>query len=148
VFALTATERFEGFPGEGLQFLEDLKQNNNREWFQAHKDIYAEQVLRPAQNFVVAFGERLQSVSERIEYGSQASGRGSIRRIYRDLRFAKDKTPYNTHVRLFFWEESRKKMENPGYYLRIDPSGGSLYAGTYRFPRPFLEAYRRIGRRW
>lgn len=135
-------DEFEGFPGEGLQFLEDLKQNNNREWFQAHKELYTKSVLGPAQDFVLALGEGLQGVSEGIAYGNQASGRGSILRIYRDLRFTKDKRPYNTHVRLFFWEGNRKKMENPGYYLQIEPSGGSVYAGLYRFPKPFLEAYR------
>jgi uncharacterized protein (TIGR02453 family) len=139
---MSETEGFRGFPGEGLQFLGDLKQNNNREWFQAHKGLYTEHVLGPAQDFVEAFGEALRSVSEGIAYGNQASGRGSILRIYRDLRFSKDKRPYNTYVRLFFWEGSRKKMENPGYYLVIEPSGGSVYAGMYRFPRPFLEAYR------
>jgi uncharacterized protein (TIGR02453 family) len=139
---MSETVQFEGFPGEGLQFLEDLKQNNNREWFQAHKALYTEYVLRPAQDFVVAFGEALQGISEGIAYGNQASGSGSILRIYRDLRFSKDKRPYNTHMRLFFWEGSRKKMENPGYYLRIDPSGGNVYAGMYRFPKPFLEVYR------
>jgi uncharacterized protein (TIGR02453 family) len=135
-------EGFKGFPEEGLQFLEDLKQNNNREWFQAHKGHYTESVLGPARDFVVALGEALQTVSEGIAYGTQASGTGSIMRIYRDLRFTKDKRPYNTHVGLFFWEGSRKRMENPGYYLNIQPGGGTLYAGMYRFPKPFLEAFR------
>jgi uncharacterized protein (TIGR02453 family) len=136
------TEGFRGFPEEGLQFLEDLKQNNNREWFQEHKAIYTEHVLRPAQDFVLALGEGLQSISDGISYGNQASGRGSIMRIYRDLRFTKDKRPYKTNVGLFFWEGDRKKMENPGYYLNIEASGGTLYAGLYRFPKPFLGAYR------
>jgi uncharacterized protein (TIGR02453 family) len=135
-------EGFHGFPEEGLQFLEDLKQNNNREWFQAHKELHTEYVLRPAQEFVVALGEGLQSVSDGIAYGNQANGTGSILRIYRDLRFTKDKTPYKTHVGLFFWEGRRKKMENPGYYLHIEPSGGTLYAGMYRFTKTFREAYR------
>jgi uncharacterized protein (TIGR02453 family) len=139
---MSETQEFTGFPAQGLQFLEDLKQNNNREWFQAHKGVYTNYVLRPAQNFVPALGERLQTVSDGIAYGNQASGRGSILRIYRDLRFTKDKRPYNTHVRLLFWEGSRKKMENPGFYLVIEPNGGTTYAGMYRFPKPFLEAYR------
>jgi uncharacterized protein (TIGR02453 family) len=142
VCATMKTKAFKGFPEEGLRFLEELKQNNNREWFQANKGLYREYVLGPAQDFVLALGEGLQSISEGIAYGNQASGQGSILRIYRDLRFTKDKRPYNTNMRLFFWEGSRKKMENPGYFLRIEPDGGSVYAGMYRFPKPFLEAYR------
>ena len=127
---------------EGLQFLEDLRENNNREWFQERKSVYTERVFGPAQDFVIALGERLRSVSEGIQYGTDASGRGSIFRIYRDIRFSKDKTPYNTNVRLLFWEGSRKKMENPGFFLRIEPEGCQVYAGHYRFAKPFLEAYR------
>jgi uncharacterized protein (TIGR02453 family) len=139
---MSKLEVFKGFPPEGLQFLEDLKENNNRDWFQARKSVYTERVLGPAQDFVIALGERLQSVSQGIQYGTDASGRGSIFRIYRDLRFSKDKTPYNTNVRLFFWEGSRRKMENPGFFLRIEPEGCKVYAGHYHFSKPFLEAYR------
>jgi uncharacterized protein (TIGR02453 family) len=133
---------FPGFPSQALRFLEDLERNNEREWFQAHKDHYLEHVLAPAQEFVFALGERLKTISEGITYDTRTNGSGSIMRIYRDLRFSKDKRPYNTRLRLFFWEGERKKMENPGFFLRIDPSGVELYAGTHRFVKPFLTAYR------
>ena len=136
------TEEFMGFPAEGLRFLEDLKQNNNREWFQAHKGLYTEYVLGPTQDFVLALGEHLKSVSEGITYDSQASGRGSILRIYRDLRFSKDKRPYNTNMRLFFWEGSRKKMENPGFYFHLDSTGAVFYSGFYHFTSAFTKIYR------
>jgi len=139
---MTNTIDFLGFPEEGLQFLEDLKQNNDRDWFQAHKDLYTHTVLRPAQDFVLAFGDALVGISQGIEYGNQANGSGSLFRIYRDLRFTKDKTPYNTSIRMFFWEGLRKKMDNPGFYLIIEPVGGTLYAGMYQFRQPFLDAYR------
>ena len=139
---MTTSVQFAGFPEEGLRFLEELKRNNNRDWFQAHKSLYTDYVLRPSQDFVLAFGEALMSISEGIEYGNQASGSGSILRIYRDLRFTKDKRPYNTRIRLFFWEGTRKRMDNPGFYLLIEPQGGTLYGGMYQFRQPFLDAYR------
>jgi uncharacterized protein (TIGR02453 family) len=133
---------FSGFPGGGLQFLEDLAQNNNREWFQAHKEVYTEHLLGPAQDFVMALGERLKTISRGLTFDIKTGGRGSILRIYRDLRFSKDKRPYNTNLRVFFWEGSRKKMENPGFFVRIGPHRGEVFGGMHQFPKPFLAAYR------
>ena len=132
---------FEGFPAQGLAFLSDLERNNDRDWFQAHKEPYQQTVLAPTQDFVVALGERLQAISPGIRYDPRANG-GSILRIYRDLRFSKDKTPYNPNVRVGFWEGAGKRMENPSFLVRIQPDGVSLYAGVHVFPKPFLTAYR------
>ena len=140
---MSETPDFPGFPQEGLRFLADLQANNNREWFEAHKDAYREQVLAPAQDLVFALGERLKrDISPGIVYDTAANGSGSILRIYRDLRFSKDKRPYNSYVRLVFWEGARKKMENPSFFVRIAPDGVGVYAGTHVFPKPVLAAYR------
>jgi uncharacterized protein (TIGR02453 family) len=134
---------FLGFPQEGMRFLADLRENNNREWFEAHKETYREQVLAPAQDLAFALGERLKKdISPGIVYDTAANGSGSVLRIYRDLRFSKDKRPYNTHVRLVFWEGARKKMENPSFFVRINPDGAGVYSGIHVFPKPVLAAYR------
>jgi uncharacterized protein (TIGR02453 family) len=133
---------FSGFPTQGIQFLESLARNNEREWFRAHKEDYLEHVLGPAQDFVFALGERLKSVSEGIRYDLHTNGSGSILRIYRDVRFSKDKRPYHTRIRIVFWEGDRRKTENPGFYLGIDPSGVGVFAGIHAFVKPFLTAYR------
>jgi uncharacterized protein (TIGR02453 family) len=134
--------KFDGFPAEGLQFLEELSINNNREWFQARKPLYQEQVLEPAQAFVTALGAQLQTISIGIQYDTRTDGRGSIMRIYRDVRFSKDKTPYEPNVRLVFWEGNRKKTECPGFFLRLDGDGVGLYVGLHGFIKPVLTAYR------
>ncbi len=110
---MSKTPNFYGFPAEALRFLEELSKNNNREWFNAHKQEYQDHVLAPAQDFVLALGERLRTISAGIIYDTRTSGSGSILRTHRDIRFSKDKTPYHTYVRMVFWEGSRKKMENP-----------------------------------
>jgi uncharacterized protein (TIGR02453 family) len=133
---------FEGFPQQTLRFLTALDVNNNRDWFQAHKDDYQQYVLAPTRDFVFALGERLQTLSPGIRYDTRASGGGSIMRIYRDLRFSKDKTPYNPNIRVIFWEGQGKRMENPSFFVRIQPDGVSLYAGVHVFPKPLLAAYR------
>ena len=133
---------FLGFPEKGLRFLSGLKKNNNRDWFESNKDDYREAVAEPAQAFVVGLGRRLQSISKGVIYDTRMNGSGSVMRIYRDIRFSKDKTPYKDWLGIFFWEGKQKKMENPGYYIHIDPQGSFVGAGHYHFPKSFFDAYR------
>jgi uncharacterized protein (TIGR02453 family) len=134
---------FAGFPKETLDFLANLKLNNNREWFNKHKREYQEYFLEPAKSFVVTLGERLQTaISKEIRYDLRLNGSGSIMRIYRDVRFRKDKTPYNTRLRTVFWEGEGKKMAHPGYFIAFDAAGGGIYGGLHRFNRVELESYR------
>jgi len=139
---MTEHTGFSGFPAEGLQFWEELAANNNREWFKAHEQPYRDYVLAPAQEFVIALGERLKAVSPGITYDPQTNGRGSIMRIHRDIRFSPDKTPYNTHLRVRFQESSGKLGETPGYFFRMNHEGAELYAGQYMFDEQDLETYR------
>jgi uncharacterized protein (DUF2461 family) len=74
-------ESFSGFPKKGLQFLEDLRKNNNREWFKARKQDYEKYILVPAKAFVVSLGELLKTLSNDLEYDTRTSGQGSIMRI-------------------------------------------------------------------
>lgn len=135
-------EMFGGFPAQGLAFLEQLKVNNDREWFNARKETYLASLQQPAVDFVFALGERLKDLSPGISYDLRTNGSGSVLRIYRDTRFGKDKRPYNTALRMFFWEGTHKKMENPGFFVRVDASGAGVFVGMWRFPKPLLEAYR------
>jgi uncharacterized protein (TIGR02453 family) len=134
--------QFTGFPKETLRFYEELKENNFRDWFNERKDHYQEFVLKPAQAFVVAFGERLKAISDGFTYDTRTNGRGSILRIYRDIRFSKDKTPYNTHLRMRFGEGTREKGEHPGFFFGMDETGGRLLGGLHKFAKPTLDRYR------
>jgi uncharacterized protein (TIGR02453 family) len=139
---MTDIQPFFGFPKKGIKFLKDLARNNNREWFQAHREDYQTYLLNPAQSFVVALGERLKALSSGIIYDTRTSGSGSILRIYRDIRFSKDKTPYHTNLRIFFWEGTLKKFENPGIYFAMDANSAQIYLGQYTFSKELLTAYR------
>ena len=86
------TTHFSGFPAEGLTFLAGLEANNNREWFNDHKDDYIQFVQEPMAAFVAALGPRLQDISPGIEYDTRTNGSGSMMRIYRDTRFSNDDT--------------------------------------------------------
>ena len=113
---------FEGFPKEGITFLKQLKKNNNREWFAAHKAEFENFVKLPMLCLIAAMKEPLAKFAPELDVNPKKS----LFRIYRDTRFSKNKTPYKTHVAAIFhlkghWEASA------GYYLHIEPGG--VYAG-------------------
>jgi uncharacterized protein (TIGR02453 family) len=115
---------FEGFPREGLRFLKQLKRNNNRVWFEAHKDNYERYVKVPMQSFVAA----LQPHFARFAPEFDLNPKRSIFRIYRDIRFSADKTPYKTHVAAHFvLRGTPKGFLGSGYYIEIAP--GELFVG-------------------
>lgn len=81
-------QSFTGFPQEGLQFLADLAENNERDWFNPRKQVYLDNIVAPAVAFVETVGEQLQFISPGIQYDSRTNGSGSLMRIYRDTRFS------------------------------------------------------------
>lgn len=111
-----------------LEFLKDLSQNNNREWFNIHKDWYTE-----ARNNIIAFADALIGEMNKHDNIETRSGKQSMFRIYKDVRFSKDKTPYNKHWSCAF-RRATKKLRG-GYYLRIEP-GASRLAGGFFGPVP------------
>jgi len=133
---------FKGFPQAGLDFLRDLAQHNNREWFEAHKADYQTHLLEPAQAFVIALGERLQTLDADIRFDARGDGSGTLMRIYRDTRFSKDKSPYKSAISGIFWNGDGKKMARPGFGFHLEPSGMRLMAGIFSFSPEQLDAYR------
>ena len=124
--AMTTTTTQASFSPELFAFLEELRENNNREWFAANKDRYEEYLLEPALAFIDAFAPRLEKISPHFRADARPSG-GSLFRIYRDTRFSKDKSPYKTNVGIHFRHERAKEASAPGYYLHIGP--GQVFAG-------------------
>lgn len=124
-----------------LQFLTEIEANNNRDWFQANKARYQNEFLAPIQEFIEAIGAGLQQISPGLNADPRPTG-GSMMRIYRDMRFSKDKTPYKTHLGVTFWEGAGKKTEVPGYHFYMDKNGGALYGGQHSFPKDVLPVFR------
>jgi uncharacterized protein (TIGR02453 family) len=138
---MAAHALFSGFSKKTTVFFQELARNNNRDWFAAHRSEYETMVLEPARLFVTAMGERLRRLSPGIQFSAGANG--SIFRIYRDTRFSPDKSPYKTHLGIYFWEGRGPRMECSGYYFHIEPRLLLLGGGLYGFSRPLLERYRR-----
>ncbi len=119
---------FEGFPKEGLQFLKRLKRNNNRTWFEAHKHEYEEHLKLPMQSFIFSLQPHFQAFAPEFDLNPKRS----IFRIYRDIRFSTDKTPYKTHIAAHFVLRGREKgFVGSGYYFHVEPGevfmGGGIY---------------------
>ena len=131
---------FNGFPKEAIQFFNDLSSHNTKQWFEENRKTFDEQVMAPAQAFVMEMGERLESIVPNIVADPRRDR--SIFRIHRDTRFSKDKSPFKNRLAMFFWSGPRKKLENSGFYLHIDASSILLGVGLHTFTKPLLEAYR------
>ncbi len=132
---------FSGFPKEGSAFLMGLEKNNKKEWFDAHRDEYENSVLEPAKLFVEAMGQRLHAISKNIHAEPRVNG--SIRRINRDVRFSKDKSPYKNHLDLQFWEGGTERCGSCSFLFRMYHDRVVLGVGVYEFSKPGLDAYRR-----
>jgi uncharacterized protein (TIGR02453 family) len=111
---------------DSIDFLKELSKNNNRGWFNDNKDRYID-----AHNNIIAFADALLIEMNKHDKIETASGKNSVFRIYKDVRFAKDKTPYNTHWSASF-KRATKKLRG-GYYFRIEP-GNSFLAGGFWGP--------------
>jgi uncharacterized protein (TIGR02453 family) len=119
---------FEGFPKQGLQFLRKLKRNNTRAWFENHKQEYEEFLKLPMQSFIFSLQPYFAAFAPEFDL----SPKRSIFRIYRDIRFSNDKTPYKTHIAAHFVLRGKEKgFVGSGYYFHIEPGevfiGGGIY---------------------
>jgi uncharacterized protein (TIGR02453 family) len=106
-----------------LNFLVDVSLNNNKEWFNANRQRYEDDVREPAFAFIRAIEPHLHAVSPHFTAIPKKSG-GSLMRIFRDTRFAKDKRPYKTNLGIQFRHESGRDVHAPGYYIHLDPDEG------------------------
>ncbi len=110
-----------------LKFLQNIAKNNNREWFANHKDEYKLH-LEDTREFSEALLKEMQK-HDNIE---TPSGKKALHRIYRDVRFSKDKSPYKNN-----WGISFKRATNllrGSYYLHIQPGGNSFVGGGFWAP--------------
>ena len=112
-------------------FLNDLAENNDRQWFADHKDRYEEYVKDAGLQFIRDFEPYLHEISPHFVADDRTVG-GSLFRIYRDTRFSKDKTPYKTHLGIQFRHEAAKDVHAPGFYLHLDPAGSFAGVGIWR----------------
>lgn len=110
-----------------LTFLEKLNANNNRDWFQENKAEYEKN-----HQEIIGFADHLLSKLNQHDAIETVSGKKSLFRIYRDVRFSKDKSPYKTHWSGGFTRAT--KLRRGGYYFHIQPGGNSMVGGGFWGP--------------
>jgi uncharacterized protein (TIGR02453 family) len=118
-------------------FLRELADHNDREWFNANKSRYEDDIKEPALAFIEDIGHRLPEVAPYL-----TADKRSMFRIYRDTRFSKDKTPYKTHVGLYFRHARSADMDTGGMYLHLEPGHVFMGAGIWHPGSPALKRIR------
>jgi uncharacterized protein (TIGR02453 family) len=114
---------FSGFPEAALDFYDDLEMDNTKTFWEAHREVYATAVAAPMKALTAALAD---------EFGD-----AKIFRPYRDVRFAKDKTPYKTHQGAFV-----AKGPSTGYYVQVGAPGVRVGVGYYEASGPRLASIR------
>ena len=133
----------EGFFGpETFAFLRALERNNDREWFDSHRDRYEAHVRAPALRFIDAMAAELAKVTTHLIADARPVG-GSLMRIHRDVRFSPDKRPYKTNVGVQFRHEAGKDVHAPGLYLHVAHDECFVGFGLWHPEAPALTAIRR-----
>jgi uncharacterized protein (TIGR02453 family) len=133
------TTTFAGMPDEGLAFLEDLEERNTKDFFAANKAVFRDQVQAPFAALVEAAAARLRRTVPDL-------GQPKVFRIYRDLRFSRDKTPYKTSMSASVPSRPRAEDGGPGvdtgFYVNVGPAGLYTASGLYHPGRPELDRVR------
>ena len=146
-----ATPAFTGFRPEAIQFLVDLAANNERAWFQPRKGEYERLLKGPLEALIAALGERF----EKRGIPLRADPAKSPFRIYRDVRFSKDKSPYKTNLGASFpWVEETAsddatarshtaEVHSSGGYFHLQPGEIYVGGGIWHPDKPWIDAFRR-----
>ena len=133
---------FKGFSPAALQFLMELQFNNNKAWFQENKQRYLKDVAEPFRMLVRELTPFMLSVDPGLE--TRAEIGKTISRIYRDIRFSKEKTPYKTSVWITFRRVGRDWLYDPAFFFEVTPDLYRYGMGFYTASKPTLERLREL----
>ncbi len=127
------------FTKDYLDFFKELAANNNKDWFHANKKRYEAAVKNPFNAFVADMVKQTAAIDKRFEVDPKKA----VFRIYRDVRFAKDKTPYKTSMSAAIVPGGRKDaMGVPGMYFEVGPEHFRFYSGLYAPEKDVLHKVR------
>lgn len=121
-----------------LEFFKELSKNNTTVWFNENRKTYEKEVKKPFAFFV----EEMISQIQKHEPEVQIKPSEAIMRINKDIRFSKDKTPYNTHVAANISVYGKKDKSYPGFYFQLSPEGIMIYGGAYMVEKNTLQNIR------
>ncbi len=120
-----------------LKFLEDIKKNNNREWFLSHRDEY----LFVREDFEKEISKAILAIAEFDPSIKHITPKDAMYRFNRDTRFSPDKSPYKTHLGAYIAAHGKKNFHG-GYYIHLEPGHCLLATGSYYLPANILTSCR------
>jgi uncharacterized protein (TIGR02453 family) len=126
------------FPKAGVEFLRDLAEHNNREWFQANRKRYEQELKEPAQRLA----ESIVGVLKKVDRRHASDPTKAVGRIFRDIRFSKDKTPYYTYVWFHFPLANEPRYAGAAYYVGVELDGAGTGAGCWMPPPERMDSLR------
>ena len=132
---------FPGFSQSFFTFFTNLAANNNRPWFNENKERYRQDVVAPISDFIEAMAPRLKKISPHYVADPRPNG-GSMFRIYKDVRFSKDKKPYKEHGACQFRHTLGKDAHAPGFYVHLEPGKVIFGGGVWKPASPQLALIR------
>ena len=132
--------QFNGFSKQGTKFLENLSLNNKKQWFEENRAIWEEHIRLRCELFVHELGETLQILVPSIKFKPKVGA--SLFRIYRDVRFSKDKTPMKSKIGILFWQGTGHRMQSSSFYIHFDKSHYFIASGIRNFKQPMLNTFR------
>jgi uncharacterized protein (TIGR02453 family) len=135
--ATTSVDKFSGFSLQALKFLRDLRKNNDRAWFVSRKELYERECLAPLRALTVDLASALRKV--RLPIDADPSRVGF--RIYRDVRFSRDKSPYKTNLGTYLPYRGIRGAPG-GLYIHIAPKESFAVAGFYQLDKEPLQRWR------
>jgi uncharacterized protein (TIGR02453 family) len=124
---------------DAIAFYSELERNNSKDWFAPRKDHYNEKIKKPAEFFASLLADDFSNITG-------LAHKSKVFRIYRDVRFSKDKTPLNAHLHIF-WNHSDQRF-SPAFFFSCDPSGISVGAGIMGLKGEDLTRYRAFVDKW
>ncbi len=127
------------FSQDFIDFFKELSANNNRDWFNANKARFKSNVEAPFTTFVSHMIIQMQKVQAGLD---GLAAKDCVFRIYRDVRFSKDKSPYKTHMAALIGPGGRKDKTSPGMYLQFSAEDVRLYSGAHMLEKADLTAVR------
>jgi uncharacterized protein (TIGR02453 family) len=135
---------FNGFSPSAFTFLRGLKRNNNKAWFEAHRETYENELRAPMR----ALLDDLDAVLGETAPEFRADPRKSMFRIHRDIRFSADKSPYKTHAACWLFHQDaghgvgQEAHGGAGFYLHVEPGACMVGGGLWMPPKPALDRIR------
>ena len=128
------------FTSKTFQYLKDLEANNEKDWFEANRDRYEGDWKDAALDFIADISGRMAALDPPLQAAPKLNG--SLRRINRDVRFSKDKSPYAPRLHIVFWTGGHPNR-SPGMHFVLSPDGVGYGAGQWGIEPAALSVFRK-----